>query len=164
MVRELRIRQDDSAVSVIGSLNAENLYHDISLDADKSILSTTGRGYYVLGLLSPNHEPSAHALNDMRAVADQLAATGVKIMLMFDTAEAAGRFNHKAFPGLPQNVVFGIDNDGVSRDEIVSSLHLEDASYPLFVIADTFNRIVWVSFGYTIGTGERLLDILSRLK
>lgn len=163
-VRELRIRQDDSAVSVIGSLNAENLYHDISLDADKSILSTTGRGYYVLGLLSPNHEPSAHALNDMRAVADQLAATGVKIMLMFDTAEAAGRFNHKAFPGLPRNVVFGIDKDGVSRDEIVSSLHLEDVSYPLFVIADTFNRIVWVSSGYTIGTGERLLDILSRLE
>lgn len=164
VVRELRIRQDDSAVSVIGSLNAENLYHDISLDTDKSILSTTGRGYYVLGLLSPNHEPSAHALNDMRAVADQLTATGVKIMLLFDTAEAAGRFNHKAFPGLPQNVVFGIDNDGVSRDEIVSSLHLEDASYPLFVIADTFNRIVWVSSGYTIGTGERLLDILSRLE
>lgn len=163
-VRELRIRQDDSAVSVIGSLNAENLYHDISLDADKSILSTTGRGYYVLGLLSPNHEPSAHALNDMRAVADQLAATGVKIMLMFDTAEAAGRFNHKVFPGLPRNVVFGIDKDGVSRDEIVSSLHLEDVSYPLFVIADTFNRIVWVSSGYTIGTGERLLDILSRLE
>ena len=164
VVRELRIRQDDSAVSVIGSLNAENLYHDISLDTDKSILSTTGRGYYVLGLLSPNHEPSAHALNDMRAVADQLTATGVKIMLLFDTAEAAGRFNHKAFPGLPQNVVFGIDNDGVSRDEIVSSLHLEDVSYPLFVIADTFNRIVWVSSGYTIGTGERLLDILSRLE
>lgn len=164
VVRELRIRQDDSAVSVIGSLNAENLYHDISLDTDKSILSTTGRGYYVLGLLSPNHEPSAHALNDMRAVADQLASTGVKIMLMFDTAEAAGRFNLKAFPGLPRNVVFGIDKDGASRDEIVSSLHLEDTSYPLFVITDTFNRIVWVSSGYTIGTGERLLDILSRLE
>lgn len=164
VVKELLVRQDDSAVSVIGSLNAENIYHDMSLDADRSILSATGRGYYVLGLLSPNHEPSAHALNDIRAVADQLEDAGVRIMLMFDSAEAAGRFNRKAFPGLPENVVFGIDNNGVSRDEIVSSLHLEDASYPLFVIADTFNRVVWVSSGYTIGTGERLLDILSRLK
>lgn len=164
VVRHLEIRHDDSALSVIGSLNAENIYHDLALDTDKSLLSTTGRGYYVLGILSPNHEPSAHALNDIRAVARQLEGTGSKIMLLFDSAEAASRFNAAAFPDMPSNAVFGIDNGGVSRDEIVSSLYLEDASYPLFVVADTFNRVVWVSTGYTIGTGERLLDILSRVK
>ncbi len=163
VVRELTIRRDDTAVSVIGSLNAENIYHDLALDADKSLLSTTGRGYYVLGILSPNHEPSAHALNDIRAVASQLEGTGVKLMLLFDNAEAASRFNEAAFPGMPSTAVFGIDNGGVSRDEIMASLHLEDTSYPLFVIADTFNRVVWVSTGYTIGTGERILDILSRV-
>ena len=163
VVRELTIRRDDTAVSVIGSLNAENIYHDLALDADKSLLSTTGRGYYVLGILSPNHEPSAHALNDIRAVASQLEGTGVKLMLLFDSTEAASRFNAAAFPGMPSTAVFGIDNGGVSRDEIIASLHLEDTSYPLFVIADTFNRVVWVSTGYTIGTGERILDILSRV-
>ena len=78
----LEIRQDNSAISVIGSLNAENIYHDLATDTDKSILSTTGRGYYVVGLISPNHEPSAHALNDISAVSDKLEGSGVKIMLL----------------------------------------------------------------------------------
>lgn len=164
VVKELAIRNDVSELSVIGSLNAENIYHDLNLDEDKSLLSTTGRGYYVLGLIAPNQEPSAHALNDIRAEADRLEETGVKIMLLFDSEEAASRFNREAFAGLPSNVTFGIDKGGVSRDELISSLHLEDVTYPVFVVTDTFNRVVWESTGYTIGTGERLLDILSRVK
>lgn len=159
----LTLRQDNTRLSVIGSLNAENIYHDLTSSADKSLISTTGRGYYVLGLISPNHEPSAHAINDISAVAESLEADGSNIMLLFDDAEAAARFNRSLFGKLPSNVVFGIDKDGVSRKEILESLHIGQADSPVFVIADTFNRIVWYSSGYTIGLGETLLRHLSTL-
>lgn len=161
---ELILRQATTQLSVIGALNAENIYHDLASDADKSLLSTTGRGYYVLGLIRPSHEPSAHAINDISAMADRLEAQGAKIMLLFDNENEAARFNHGLFGRLPDNVVFGIDNGGVSRHDIEQSLHLESPDAPLFVIADTFNRIVWVSTGYTIGMGETLLRHLSTLK
>lgn len=164
MTREVMIRQDDSEVSVIGSLNAENIYHDLKLDIDKSLLSTAGRGYYILGLLSPNHEPSTHMLNDISAVASQLEGAGVKIMLLFDSTEAASRFNPDAFPKLPATVTFGIDKEGASRRDITDSLHLKNPDNPLIVIADTFNRVVWCSEGYTIGSGEQLLSILRRIE
>lgn len=162
--KKLVIRNDESEISVIGSLNAENIYHDIALDADKSLLSTTGRGYYILGLISPNHEPSTHALNDISAVKKQLEDSGLKIMLLFDNASSESRFNKSAFTSLPDNVVFGIDNGSTSRKEILESLHIKDAVNPVFVIADTFNRVVWVSTGYTIGIGDQLLNIISRIK
>lgn len=162
--KELKIRTDDSALSVIGNLNAENIYHDLESDADKSILSTTGRGYYIAALISPNHEPSTHALNDISAVAADLEKSGMKLLLLFDSEADAARFKKDAFPKLPKNVVFGIDNGNVSRNEILSSLHLEEAVNPVFVVADTFNRIVWVSTGYTIGMGDQLLNVISRLK
>ncbi|MCM1449360.1 MAG: transglutaminase-like domain-containing protein [Clostridiales bacterium] len=162
--KELVIRQDNNVLSVIGSLNAENIYHDIATDSDKSLLSTTGRGYYVLGLIAPNHEPSTHALNDISAVADKFGPDSPRIMLLLDDAGKAARFDKNIFPGLPENVVIGIDNDGASRDEIVKSLHLDNPAYPIFVIADTFNRIVWVSNGYTIGIGDTILKTLSHLK
>lgn len=162
--KELIIRDDESAVSVIGSLNAENIYHDLASDSDKSILSTTGRGYYVIGLISPGHEPSAHALNDISDVAGRLDETGLKIMLLFDNPESASRFSKEDFSSLPDNVVFGIDNNSASRKDILNSLHMEDAVNPVFAIADTFNRVVWVSTGYTIGIGDRILDIISRTK
>ena len=163
--KELKIRQDNSEISVIGNLNAENIYHDIALDTDKSILSTTGRGYYVIGIISPNHEPSTHALNDLSARARQLEETGCKILLLFEDEALAGRFKAESFPQLPSNVVFGIDKSGVSLKEIKESLHLaENVGKPVFAIADTFNRIVWNSNGYTIGIGDTILSVLGRVK
>lgn len=160
---DMELRHDDSALSVIGAVNAENLYDDLSTGATQSLLSATGRGYYVLGLIAPNHEPSTHALNDISAVSAQLEASGKKIMLLFEDAGKAARFDADTFPGLPSNVVFGVDTEGMSKRELVKSLNLEDQTYPIFVVADTFNRIVWVSTGYTIGIGETLLSILSRV-
>lgn len=161
--RELIIRRDSTRLSVIGSLNAENIYRDLAAGIDKSLLSTTGRGYYILGLIEPNHEPSAHALNDISAMAKALEASGRKIMLLFSDESKAQRFRQEMYPNLPSNVVLGIDNNGVSRKEIIESLHLENPGNPIFVVADTFNRIVWVSTGYTIGLGEQLNHVLHTL-
>lgn len=160
----LKIRQDNSKVSVIGSLNAENLYKNLKTGTSQSILSTTGRGYYTIGLIRPNHEPSEHALNDISAVAQNLENDGRKLVILFDNEQDAGRFQNDRFPELPSNVVFGIDENNVSGKEIVESLHLEHPDYPLFVIADSFNRIVWVSEGYSIGLGEKILSVLSQLE
>lgn len=85
-------------------------------------------------------------------------------MLLFEDADRASRFDRNVFPNLPDNVVFGIDKDGRSRNDIIESLHLENPGYPIFVVADTFNRIVWISTGYNIGLGETLLNTLSRVK
>ncbi len=62
-------------------------------------------------------------------------------------------------------MVFGIDKSGVSLKEIKESLHLaENVGKPVFAIADTFNRIVWNSNGYTIGIGDTILSVLGRVK
>lgn len=164
VIKTLTIREDKSQLSVIGNLNAENIYHDIAGEQDKSILSTTGRGYYVLGLISPNHEPSEHALNELIQSAKDFESISNKILLLFDDQEQAGRFNPNRFQGLPENIVFGIDTDNTSRNEIISSLNLSGVEYPLIVVADSFNRIVWVSDGYTIGIPEKLIEILSSLE
>jgi hypothetical protein len=34
---------------------------------------------------------------------------------------------------------------------------------PMFIIADTFNRVVFVSQGYTIGLGEQLMKTIHGL-
>ena len=160
----LIIREDENRLSVIGSLNAENIYHDIRTDTDKSILSTTGRGYYVLGIISPNHEPSEHALNDISAVKDAIEDKGRTFLLLFEDEAQSVRFDASRFPDLPQNVVFGIDNNQTSKNEIIESLNLVSPFNPIFVVADSFNRIVWISSGYTIGMGEKLVEVLSSLE
>lgn len=34
---------------------------------------------------------------------------------------------------------------------------------PIFTISDTFNRVVFLSQGYTIGLGEQLESVIKRL-
>ena len=35
---------------------------------------------------------------------------------------------------------------------------------PMFFVADTFNRVVFVSQGYTIGMGEQLQTVIRKLE
>ena len=156
----LVIRQSDTEVQVLGNFNSENIYHDIALNADKSLLSTTGRGYYVIALISPNHEPSSHILNDISACAADFEKWGGKLMLLFRNEGDAARFKAVDFPKLPKNVVFGIDVDG----KISSETAQFGSSLPLVLIADTFNRVVFISEGYTINIGKRLIETLSKIE
>jgi hypothetical protein len=159
----LEIRQDSTGVQVIGSFNSESVYHDLDTATDRSILSRTGRGYFVLGLISPNHEPSIHALNDLSAVKDKMEETNVPVLLLFGNADAASRFSEKPYTGLPSTVSFGYDIDGAISSEIRSAMKLRGEDIPVFIIADTFNRVVYVVSGYTINLGETLLDIIHKL-
>lgn len=158
--RILTLRKDSSRLSVIGNLNAENIYHNIDNNTDQSILSTTGRGYYTLLLAKPGDEPTSHILNDLRSISKEFEESGTTMLVLFADEESYSRFDRKAFDGLPKNVVFGIDKDGVCLDELAESLNLASRDLPITVMADTFNRVVFSSQGYTIGLPQTLLNAL----
>jgi len=151
----LVMRSNSEALQVIGSFNSENLYKDDEAGV-KSILSTTGRGYFIVGVIAPNNEPTNHALRDIALYKEELEKWGRKIVLVFRNQSEADRFNIKDFPELPSNVVFGVDVDGQITAELNGTL-------PVVKIADTFNRVVFESQGYTIGLGEQLVNAIKKL-
>lgn len=160
----LMMRESEDDVQVIGSFNAENSYHDSQLKVDKSLLSTAGRGYYVIGIVAPNHEPTNHTLRDISACRDDFEKWGRKIMLLFTNETEARRFNHAEFGGLPSTVVWGTDVNGKILSEIREQFHLSaDSQLPVFLIADSFNRVVAIWQGYTIGLGEQMLKVIRKL-
>ncbi len=159
----LVISQDSSSVQVIGSFNAENLYKPADGSASRSLLSTAGRGYYVVGLISPNHEPSAHALNDLIAEAPELEKWGRSIILLFDSEDALGRFDADRFKGLPTNVTFGTDIDGAIAAELTEGMKLNPTDRPVIAVVDSFNRVLFIIQGYNIGLGHRLLQVTEKL-
>ncbi len=159
---DLRIRRDTTAVQVIGSLNSESIFFNNATKAESSILAATGRGYFILGMLTVGDEPSNHAIRDIASVASELEATGVPMVILIEGAddESAARYLAN-LPKLPGNVILGRDIDS----SIVTAVNkeMETSAAPVFVIADTFNRIVFHSSGYTIGLGQKLLDTIKKL-
>ncbi|MBO7610237.1 MAG: transglutaminase domain-containing protein [Muribaculaceae bacterium] len=157
------LREDDQDLQVIGSLNAENIYHDLNDDDDKSLLSTTGRGYYVLAFVAPGHEPTNHTLHDIAACKSDFETWGRKIVMLFENEEEVKRFNFDEFADLPATVVWGIDKQGAIIREAITSLNLTTDNRPIYLVCDSFNRVVYVQQGYTIHMGEQLLKVIKKL-
>ena len=174
---ELVMRQSTDQVQVIGSFNSESLYtkyetQDNSqlsiLNSQFSILSTTGRGYYVIGIIGYGDEPTNHALRDIIAVTDQLNEWGRSVILLSPNADAAQKtFSSDLISTLNSqltNLNLGIDANGSIQEQIVREMKLTNVSLPIFIIADTFNRVVFCSQGYTIGLGEQLIKTIKQLE
>lgn len=158
----LVMRSSDTAVSVIGSFSSESRFvHD---GKAVSLLSQTGRGYYVLGIIAPGQEPTNHALRDISKMRAELDQWGRPLVLLFSSEAEARRFQASDYGQLPDRTLFGIDKDGAIRRQVVSNMKLApNGPNPVFIIADTFDRVVFARQGYTIGLGEEILKTVKGL-
>ena len=160
----LVMRDDREDIRVIGSFNSESKFTEAVSGKETSVLLTTGRGYFAVGVLAVGQEPTDHALKDIAAKAAELERWGRKIILLFPDRESYDKYMSAPVSGLPGNVVFGIDNGGNIRNQILSEMKLPAVTQmPVFIVADTFNRVVFESHGYTIGLGEQLLKTIHGL-
>ena len=85
------------------------------------------------------------------------------MVFLFPSEEQYKKFNAAEFKGLPSTITYGIDTDDSIRKGIVQAMNLNNSILPVFIIADTFNRVVFVSQGYTIGLGEQLMKVVHGL-
>lgn len=150
----LILNHKPEAIEVIGSIDAEKQY-----DADgtqTSILSTTGRGYFLLALLGDTDEPSNHAATELASIARVLNDWGRPLLVL-------GR-ERKDLEGI-ENLSYGSDIDGSVLQMIRSGVKATDAArgMPVIVLADSFGRVVFVSEGYDTSLGQKLTDIIGGL-
>ena len=154
-VRELVMRDIKDQIRVIGSFDSEMKYNADGVE--KSVLETTGRGYFAVALVDYGTEPTNHALMDISAAAADLEAWGRPILVVFATEDDYRKFRAQDF-NLPSTVHFGLDIDGKMRNMIATEMKLDKGGrLPLIVLADTFNRVVFFSQGYSIGLGDSLV-------
>ena len=161
---DLVMRESRDDIQVIGTFNSESKYKPLDSNELKSVLSTTGRGYYVVAVLGVNQEPTNHALRDIAALAQDFEKWGRSMILLFPSEADYAKFRPQDFPGLPKNITYGIDKDGSIQNQIVTGMKLANKNtLPMFIIGDTFNRVVFVSQGYTIGLGEQMMKVVHKL-
>ena len=161
-VVDLGVRDAKDQIRVIGSFNSEAKYLAVPGPKSdertlKSVLETTGRGYFAVALVDYGTEPTNHAFMDISAAAKELEAWGRPILVVFASEEDYAKFRPEHF-SLPSNIHYGIDADGSMRKMMAAEMNLDKGGrLPLIVLADTFNRVVFFSQGYSIGLGDRLV-------
>lgn len=161
---KLEMRESKDEIQVIGNFNSENRFKRVDNGEETSLLATTGRGYYIVAILGSRQEPTNHAMRDIAAVKKDLEEWGRGMVLLFPDEKGYKNFDVKEFGELPNTITYGIDIDGAIQKEMATAMRLQNANnLPIFLIADTFNRVVFVSQGYTIGLGEQLMKVIHKL-
>ncbi len=160
---DLVMRENPDDVKVIGSFNSESLFRPQGSGEPRSILQTTGRGYFIVAILGARQEPTNHALRDIATLKGDFEKWGRGMVLLFPDEQQLASFRPEEFPALPNTITYGTDPGNSVRQMITENMNLKSDALPLFIIADTFNRVVFLSQGYTIGLGEQLMKTIHKI-
>ena len=120
-----------------------------SLSADtaepQSLLSATGRGWFLLAFMGFRDEPTSHARTELEAAAPLLNEWGRPVVVL-DQARPSGL----------NNVIFG-------KDVSILQTLPGDHKLPVIALCDSFGRIVYLSEGYNTSLAadlERIIPLL----
>lgn len=104
-------------------------------------------------------------LHDLEALKEDLEAWGRPIMLIFASQADYDGFlaRRSEFPNLPKTAAFGIDSKGQVQADFFSGTLTKSRELPVVALTDTFNRVVFMTQGYTIGIGEQIKAALKKL-
>ena len=147
------LRSSEGYLSVVGTLDAELPFLPEGENETESLLSKTGRGYYLLCIMGQTDEPSVHAQGILSSFAPELNAWGRKVVVL-DGLRPDGL----------EGAVFGKDVDGRIACELLKGVEAPaSARLPYIAIADSFGRVVWFSQGYNTSLAENLAEVISKL-
>ncbi|MDR2066044.1 MAG: transglutaminase-like domain-containing protein [Prevotellaceae bacterium] len=160
----LIVRNNTDELQVIGNINPETKFMPQNSSEAVSIIQTAGRGYFVLAIVEARKEPSTHALHELCAAAAEYEKWGRPMICLFPDEEQLKIFNINEFKNMPSNITFGYDIDFASASMLKTSLTLTSDNLPLFVVADSFGRVVFFSQGYRIGLAEQVTNVIKKLQ
>ena len=155
----LVLRQAADKLAVIGTMDAEAPFLREGAQQPQSLLSATGRGYFLLAVLGGQDEPTLHAVREMAAAAADLNAWGRPVVVLGGNPGTLRLLGH---PGAEQlsGAVFGTDPDGRIR----AMLAAPGDALPLVAMCDSFGRIVYLSKGYNTSLAADLRRILPQCR
>ena len=160
----LVLRQPDNEIHVIGSFYADSKFIDLENEEVCNPKQFIRDSYFILGLLDQGSEPTTHAMQDIAAFRKDFEDSDIPMFFIFSDREEYDKFILKGFSELPNGIVYGLDEEGTVRDEIMDGLHLNTDSRPIFIIANANSEVVFLKQGYTIGLGEQLLKVMAKIK
>ena len=158
----LPLRENQEDIFVLGSIDPEARLTSCADGSDKSLLDLTGRGYYLLGLVEAGREPVNHSMRALSAIRETLAQWGRPVVLVFPDEEQFRKFDPAEFGPLP-DIRYAVDDRGAVA-AMLEGVKLNPHNLPLYVVADSFGRVVFTSEGYQINLGDNLQKIIAGLR
>lgn len=158
---DLILRPANDDVGVIGSMDAEQRYLPEGGESEVSLLSTTGRGYFLVAVMGTSDEPTNHASRGLASIADELKQWGRPLVILNASEGDAAKYDRTMLGGVEAH--YGIDVDDKVRRMLCTGCNSSSGTLPVIALCDTFGRVVYFSQGYNTSVGEQLKSIIYKL-
>lgn len=145
----LELRNSPEEAQVIGTMDAEKTFLPAEGTAEVSILSATGRGYFLLCVLGDRDEPSIHASGQLEECSGLLNEWGRKVVIL----------SNQRIPSLA-NAVYGSDPDGKIASMLRKGVESTKNTLPIIALCDSFGRIIYYTEGYDTALSQRLKAVI----
>ena len=145
----LVLRRSEEKLAVIGTMDAEVPFLPDGAQQPQSLLSATGRGYFLLAVTGGKDEPTSHAVREMTAAAADLNAWGRPVVVLGESRPT----------GLDR-LVSGSDPGGRIRGMLADP----GDALPLVAMCDSFGRIVYLSKGYNTSLAADLRRVIAQCR
>lgn len=180
---QLIMRENDDEIGVIGAMDPEAKYlalpqlsgepsdKEAALSGDfrelveKSILSTTGRGYFLVAVMGSGDEPTNHALRDLSALSGTKWDRPVILLSENEAASVKLQSDLQEFGSLSDLsgrglLHYGIDSGRDVRKMLCDGCHSKSMTLPVIAVCDSFGRIVYLSTGYNTSLASQLQTVI----
>lgn len=158
---EMVLRPASDDVGVIGTMDPEQLYLPEGAASEKSILSTVGRGYFLVAVMGTSDEPTNHASRGLESIAEELSQWGRPIVVMHASKEDSQKYNRQMLGKVKAH--FGVDVDDKVRSMICSGCNSTSKTLPVVALCDSFGRVVYFSQGYNTSLADQLKSVIHKL-
>lgn len=158
---ELRLRPANDDVGVIGSMDAEQRYLPEGAEMETSLLSTTGRGYFLVAVMGTSDEPTNHASRGLNSIADVLKTWDRPLVVLHSSKEDAAKYNRSMLGDVEAH--YGVDVDDKVRQMLCAGCNSTAKTLPVIALCDTFGRVVYFSQGYNTSLAEQLKSVIYKL-
>ncbi len=143
-------RTSDQNISVIGNMDPEAEF--LKDGKEVSILSQTGRGYFLICCLGYKDEPTTHAVRQLTSIAEKLNDKQLKVVSL-----------GQAKPEDIKNLIAGTDIEDSVRKMLSQGCKRGGKTLPVVALCDSFGRIVYYSEGYNTSLAQELTKVLSAI-
>lgn len=159
---DLVLRENSQDVFVVGNMNPEARVKPVGSSEIKSILDITGRGYFILALVQSRREMTSHAMRNLSKIKESIEKWGRPVVIAFNSEEDYAKFNPEDFGELPK-INYVIDSEGEVSQMFRDLKYNPDIDLPIFIVSDTFGRVVYKTNGYQINLGDNIQNVLNKL-
>ncbi len=108
--------------------------------------------------IDPDKEPSKHVMHDLALVKTKLEESGITIYYVLSPSILSPSFHSGLFKGMPEQGKYLLDtNDELTK---LVSEKSSDKTLPMICLISPKRKILYLSNGYRIGTGDEILRLL----